>query len=128
MMEVVLPDSFYQNQQGNDIGTQYRSVIFFLNESQKQLAEQSRSQLDKSGRYTLPVVTEVLEVGRFWTAEEYHQDYYRRNTNAPYCQMVIQPKLKKLYNSGILLLYELEPRYGSLPSYSASSNRVYIRK
>lgn len=84
------------NRQGNDIGTQYRSVIFYQNEAQRQAAEASRAALDKSGTFSGPVVTEISPASEFYSAEGYHQDYYRQNRGAPYCQYVIRPKLKKL--------------------------------
>jgi peptide-methionine (S)-S-oxide reductase len=84
------------NRQGNDIGTQYRSVIFYQNEAQRQAAEASRVALDKSGTFSGPVVTEISPASEFYSAEGYHQDYYRQNRGAPYCQYVIRPKLKKL--------------------------------
>ena len=82
------------NRQGDDIGTQYRSVIFFYGEEQKTLAKESKDQLQRS--LGDPVVTEVVKAGTFYKAEDYHQDYYRRNSDKPYCRMVIKPKLKKL--------------------------------
>lgn len=85
------------NQQGYDKGPQYRSVIFYHSPEQKQLAEQSKTALDKSGKYSNPAVTEITKASTFWEAEKEHQDFYRLNgaTN-PYCQMVISPKMKKL--------------------------------
>ena len=84
------------NRQGNDVGAQYRSVIFTHDEAQRQAAEASRAALEKSGSLTRPVVTEISPASEFYSAEGYHQDYYSRNRGAPYCQYVIQPKLKKL--------------------------------
>lgn len=82
-------DSTTPNQQGADIGTQYRSAIFYMNDQQKQIAEKAKAQIPRS-------VTEILPFERFYLAEDYHQDYYANNQNAPYCQLVINPKLKKL--------------------------------
>lgn len=82
------------NRQGADVGTQYRSVIFYHDPAQKAAAEASR-QRAQAGR-TSPIVTEISPFGKFFTAEEYHQNYFARNTGAPYCRMVIGPKLKKL--------------------------------
>ncbi len=84
------------NQQGADRGTQYRSVIFYHSEEQKTMAENSKNELDASGQLDQPIVTEITPATTFYPAEEYHQEYYSRNKNAPYCQMVIQPKLRKL--------------------------------
>lgn len=84
------------NRQGNDIGTQYRSVIFFHNEEQRRLAEAYRLKLDESGVFDRPVVTEISPATTFYVAENYHQDYYNLNGNAPYCAFIIQPKVEKL--------------------------------
>jgi peptide-methionine (S)-S-oxide reductase len=86
------------NRQGADRGTQYRSGIYFHNKIQKEIAEKSKEALGKSGLYGDPIVTEIEKLGVFYIAENYHQDYYRVNPNAPYCQMVIRPKLEKLFN------------------------------
>ncbi len=85
------------NQQGADRGTQYRSGIYFHDIVQKKIAEDLKKALDKSGTFRNPIVTEIEELGIFYIAENYHQDYYRVNPNAPYCQMVIKPKLDKLF-------------------------------
>ncbi|MEM1441435.1 MAG: peptide-methionine (S)-S-oxide reductase MsrA [Verrucomicrobiota bacterium] len=85
------------NRQGNDRGPQYRSVIFTHSDEQQALAEKSKTELDASGSYSSPAVTEILEAETFWPAENYHQDYYQRNKNLnPYCQVVISPKMRKL--------------------------------
>ena len=84
------------NRQGADVGTQYRSAIFYHNEKQKQIAEKSKASADTSGMYPDPIVTEISPLGIFYVAENYHQDYYRVNPSAPYCRLVIQPKLDKL--------------------------------
>lgn len=83
------------NRQGNDYGTQYRSVIFYHNEKQKQLAEKYKDELNKSGAWDKPVVTEISAFTVFYKAEDYHQDYYDLNGAEPYCQYVIQPKVEK---------------------------------
>jgi peptide-methionine (S)-S-oxide reductase len=83
------------NRQGNDEGTQYRSVIFYHNLNQKMLAEKYRKKLDDSGAYTKPIVTEISPYMAFYKAENYHQDYYNLHGEEPYCQYVIQPKLEK---------------------------------
>lgn len=80
--------------QGNDIGPQYRSVIYYSNEAQKTAAEKSKAKAAKTFRD--PITTEIAPLTTFWVAEEYHQDYFRRNPNAGYCTYVIAPKVKKL--------------------------------
>lgn len=82
------------NRQGADVGPQYRSVIFYHDEAQKAAAEKSREAAQPA--FDDPIVTEISPAGTFYEAEEYHQDYYAKNPNAPYCQMVIEPKLEKL--------------------------------
>ena len=82
------------NRQGADVGTQYRSVIFYHTEEQRQGAEQSKQEAQKN--FTQSIVTEIQPLTKFYPAENYHQDYYRNNPQAPYCQFVIKPKLKKL--------------------------------
>jgi len=83
------------NRQGADVGTQYRSVIFYHNDEQKKLAEEYKEKLNKSGAFNAPVVTEIAPYTKFFSAEKYHQDYYINNKNQPYCSMVIEPKLDK---------------------------------
>lgn len=83
------------NRQGADVGTQYRSVIFFHNERQKELAEYYKSKLDKSGAFNNPIVTEITAAGKYFIAEDYHQNYFKNNSAQPYCQFVIVPKLRK---------------------------------
>ena len=82
------------NRQGADVGTQYRSTIMYLNESQKQTAEKWKIQLND--KLQDPVVTEIVPAPKFYEAEKYHQDYYEKNPNQGYCNFVIRPKLKKL--------------------------------
>ena len=84
------------NRQGNDIGTQYRSVIFHHSEEQKESAENMRTQLDANGEWQEPIVTEIKPFTKFFPAEDYHKDYYRLNQSQPYCRLVIKPKLDKL--------------------------------
>lgn len=84
------------NRQGNDVGTQYRSVIFYHSDKQKQLAESSKKTMEVSGEYKDKVVTEILPFTNFYKAEDYHQNYYDNNKNAPYCSLVIDPKIQKL--------------------------------
>jgi peptide-methionine (S)-S-oxide reductase len=84
------------NRQGADVGTQYRSAIFYHNNEQKQKAEHYKAELDKSGAFKNPIVTEISPAQKFYAAENYHQEYYENNKNAnPYCAMVIRPKLEK---------------------------------
>jgi peptide-methionine (S)-S-oxide reductase len=84
------------NQQGADIGTQYRSGIFFHNEEQKLKAEKYKAELNKSGAFDKPIVTEVTAFTKFYPAENYHQEYFENNENAnPYCKIVIRPKVDK---------------------------------
>lgn len=83
------------NRQGNDIGTQYRSVIFYHNESQRSIAEKYKEQLNKSGIYSKPIVTTLEPMIKFYPAEDYHQQYYNLNQSAPYCRYVIAPKVEK---------------------------------
>ena len=84
------------NRQGADVGTQYRSVVFYHNEEQRRKAEHYKTELDKSGAFKDPIVTEIAPVSKFYSAENYHQEYYANNKNTnPYCAMVIRPKLEK---------------------------------
>ena len=83
------------NRQGNDIGTQYRSVIFFHNKQQEDLAREYKDRVDKSGAWDNPVVTAIEPYSTFYEAENYHQDYYINNMRQPYCQYVIKPKMDK---------------------------------
>lgn len=83
------------NQQGNDKGPQYRSVIFYHHNEQKEKAEYYKSALDRSGSWSKPVITEIAPYKNFYVAEDYHQNYYNDNINQPYCRYVIQPKLEK---------------------------------
>jgi len=84
------------NRQGNDIGTQYRSAIFYHNEEQQHTALASKEAIEKSGTYNKPVVTEIVPFTNFYPAEDYHEEYYDRNRSQPYCQFVIDPKIQKL--------------------------------
>lgn len=84
------------NRQGNDVGTQYRSVIFFSSPEQKKQAEAYIQELTASGEYSLPIVTEVQKLDVFYPAESYHKDYFDKNAYQPYCQVIIAPKVKKL--------------------------------
>ncbi len=88
-------DPTTMNRQGNDVGTQYRSVIFYHDDEQKSLAEKYEYELDQSGAFKSPIVTQILPYTNFYPAEDYHQDYYDQNTSQPYCTLVIEPKLEK---------------------------------
>jgi len=83
------------NRQGADVGTQYRSVIFYKNEEQKKAAQSIIAELNKAKVYDSPIVTKVEPFTKFYKAEDYHQNYYANNKNQPYCKMVIQPKMAK---------------------------------
>ncbi|HLG34825.1 MAG TPA: peptide-methionine (S)-S-oxide reductase MsrA [Bacteroidia bacterium] len=83
------------NRQGNDEGTQYRSAIFYHNETQKQLAEKYKKELDASGAFNAPIVTEISAYTNFYKADDYHQNYFNENGDLPYCRFVIQPKVEK---------------------------------
>lgn len=84
------------NRQGADVGTQYRSVIFYHSEEQRIKAEASKAAQEQSGKFKRPIVTQIVSADEFYSAEDYHQDYYRNNPAAPYSQYVIRDKLKKL--------------------------------
>jgi peptide-methionine (S)-S-oxide reductase len=84
------------NRQGADVGTQYRSAIFYHTPEQKQKAEKYKAELDQSGAFKNPIVTEISPAATFYTAEDYHQEYYENNKNSnPYCAVVIRPKMDK---------------------------------
>ena len=89
------------NRQGNDVGTQYRSVIFFHNESQEEIAKKSKVDADKSGYWDNEIVTEITPLNNYYDAEDYHDNYYKNNPNQPYCLFVIKPKLDKLEKQGL---------------------------
>jgi peptide-methionine (S)-S-oxide reductase len=83
------------NRQGADVGTQYRSVIFYHDEDQKRTAEEVISELETDGIWNSPIVTEVAPFDEFYVAEDYHQNYFRNNGFQPYCQVIIAPKVAK---------------------------------
>ena len=85
------------NKQGNDIGTQYRSAIFYHNNEQKTIAKESKDKVDNSNVFLNPVVTEITKLDKFWPAEDYHNNYYNNNMDQPYCRVIIKPKLDKLF-------------------------------
>ena len=83
------------NRQGNDIGTSYRSAIFYHSEEQKQTALEVIDEVNNEGIYDKPIVTEVTAFDKFWPAEDYHQEYFANNPNQPYCAAVVAPKVAK---------------------------------
>lgn len=83
------------NRQGNDVGTQYRSVVFYHNDEQRTQTEGYKSQLDQSGTWKDPIVTEIAPFEKFYEAENYHDDYFNRNGSQPYCAFVVRPKVEK---------------------------------
>ncbi|QBD79457.1 peptide-methionine (S)-S-oxide reductase [Ktedonosporobacter rubrisoli] len=91
-----LHDPTTLNRQGNDVGTQYRSAVYYRNDEQKQVALAVKKDIEKSGIYRDPIVTEISPFINFYPAEDYHRDYYDRNRAQPYCMFVIEPKVQKL--------------------------------
>jgi len=92
-----LHDPTTLNRQGADVGTQYRSAIFYNDATQRETAERVKQAVAASGVYRAPVVTEIVPYVTFYAAEDYHQEFYERNSAAAYCQAVIDPKIEKLY-------------------------------
>ena len=92
------------NRQGADVGTQYRSAIFYHSPEQKAIAEQTISELNAQGIWNSPIVTEVEAIKDFYIAEDYHQEYFVRNQNQPYCQAVVAPKVAKFRKHYLELL------------------------
>ncbi|MFW9806628.1 MAG: peptide-methionine (S)-S-oxide reductase MsrA [Candidatus Thorarchaeota archaeon] len=88
-------DPTTSNRQGNDVGTQYRSVIFYHSEEQRKTAERVKTELDDTGTWKNPIVTEIVPFEQFYKAEDYHQNYFRNNPNEGYCRLIIAPKLNK---------------------------------
>jgi len=89
------------NRQGNDVGTQYRSIILYANDEQKKIAEEAKAQAAKN--HSGPIVTEIVPLRAFYPAEDYHQNYYNLNKDKnPYCSFIIRPKLRKLIDEGVL--------------------------
>ncbi len=88
------------NRQGNDAGTQYRSIILYSGETQKRAAEKSKS--EAAPHFSSPIVTQIVPLTAFYPAESYHQDYYNQHSHQGYCQFVIRPKLQKLINEGVI--------------------------
>jgi len=95
----VIHDPTTLNQQGNDVGTQYRSAIFYYSPEQKKVAEELIAELTKQQLYNRPIVTELVPAVQFYEAEEYHQEYFARNPFQPYCSYVVGPKLSKFRTS-----------------------------
>jgi len=102
-----LHDPTTLNRQGGDVGTQYRSVIFYHSDEQKKHAMDSKAALEKEEVYHDPIVTQIVPFEKFFKAEDYHQDYYTTNTTNPYCRIVIDPKITKLYKEFKPLLKEV---------------------
>jgi peptide-methionine (S)-S-oxide reductase len=96
------------NRQGNDVGPQYRSVIFYHNRHQKSEAEKAKAKLEKENYYSDPIVTEIIPFTEFYKAESYHSDYYNNNKDQPYCNFIIDPKIRKLINQ---YSEDLKPEY-----------------
>lgn len=92
-----LHDPTTRNRQGNDIGTQYRSEIFYHNDRQNKIAEKLKDKLEKNKIFKDPIVTKITPYSNFYPAEDYHKNYYENNKEQAYCRLVIDPKLSKLY-------------------------------
>ena len=87
------------NRQGNDVGTQYRSIIFYQNDEQHKIAEDFKKQLNQSEKFKSPIVTLIEPATTFYVAEDYHHNYYNNNSSASYCQFVVRPKVEKYIKS-----------------------------
>jgi peptide-methionine (S)-S-oxide reductase len=92
----VIHDPTTLNQQGADVGTQYRSAIFYHTPKQKEIVENAIKETEAARLWNAPIVTELVPFTEFYKAEDYHQDYYKNNRDQPYCRVVIEPKLAKL--------------------------------
>lgn len=92
-------DPTQKNRQGNDVGPQYRSIVLYHDPTQREIAEKAIRRLEAAGVYEAPIVTELKPLERFYPAEAYHQDFFRRNADQPYCQVMIGPKLEKLHQA-----------------------------
>ncbi len=92
------------NRQGNDVGTQYRSVIFYTNDEQKKEAERFIAEINVSSNAGVPIVTEIKPLEAFYAAEDYHKNYFARNPGNPYCEIIINPKLEKVQHNFAALL------------------------
>jgi peptide-methionine (S)-S-oxide reductase len=98
------------NQQGHDVGTQYRSAVFYHSDEQKRIAEEYKRQLDKSGTFKSPIVTEITQFKNFYPAENYHQNYFNANPTQRYCEFVIRPKVEKFNKEFKDLLKDSSPK------------------
>lgn len=98
------------NRQGGDVGTQYRSVIFYNSEEQQQVSIQSKQETDASSLWSQPIVTEISPLVNYYSAEDYHQNYFNDNPTQPYCNFVIGPKIAKLEKD---FQKKLKPKYSS---------------
>lgn len=97
------------NRQGNDIGTSYRSAIFYHSDDQRAAAEAVRNEISAAGIYDDPIVTEITAFEKFWPAEDYHQEYFANNPNQPYCAAVVAPKVAKFKQKYTSLLKSKQP-------------------
>jgi peptide-methionine (S)-S-oxide reductase len=100
----VIHDPTTQDRQGPDVGPQYRSAIFWHTDEQREAAEQALADLERAGGWPNPVVTELVPLVQFYAAEQYHQEYYRKNPGQGYCQVIIAPKVAKLRKEHIAVL------------------------
>jgi len=98
------------NKQGHDVGTQYRSAVFYHSDEQKRVAEEYKKQLDKSGTFKSPIVTEITQFKNFYPAENYHQNYFNANPTQRYCEFVIRPKVEKFNKEFKDLLKDSSPK------------------
>ena len=110
------------NRQGADVGTQYRSVVFFHDDQQRRLAEEYKAKLDKAGIFDAPIVTEITKFAAFHKAEGYHQNYFNQNQYQPYCQMVIGPKLRKFRSVFGDKLKAAEKKENAMTEETAAAN------
>jgi len=97
-------DPTTKDRQGNDVGTSYRSAIFYSDANQRELAAKYIDELSRSGKYRAPIVTELVPLVEFYPAEDYHQDYFAQNPSTPYCQVVVSPKVAKFRKHFVELL------------------------
>ena len=91
-------DPTTRDRQGNDVGPQYRSIILYSDDAQRETVAAAMREIEAAGLYPDPLVTELVPLGEFWPAEPYHDDYFRKNPNQPYCRIVIDPKVAKFRN------------------------------
>lgn len=100
-----LHDPTTLNRQGADVGEQYRSAIFYHDQSQREVAEKSKEKIERSGIYQNPIVTELIPYSNFYQAEEEYQNFYEKNPQYGYCKIIIDPKIQKLYKEFKRLTY-----------------------